>query len=399
MRKTSRLCGVILLNVVLLIGSSYLYASDRDLPEVFQGDDPRSKLSIAYADLDAFLKPHFFQSGPSTRAKAPKSSSNIGTKFKVKVNRYTALEGNRFYFKNLKNPKVVALLSELVDSLEAFPEQIPLSLLNRNEQLAFWLNLYNFALLEELSEVYPKTSLKNVLDYGDDDSILAKKVLNVSGVSLSLNDIQYNIVYKKFPEKYTILYGFFQGNIGGPNIREKAYEGDNVWRALEENGQRFVNSNRGTALGSRGKVRISELYEHNMMLFNNDKEILRNHLQDLAVGDVETALASMKSAKKLDFDIVDWNFADLFGNERSFGGGYQTNPAALLDSVKSSTINESGQVVQIQSYLSDDIQSKAKMDIRFSDSELETLFMLKQKRNQSLGTVEIKDIEESKEGK
>jgi len=47
----------------------------------------------------------------------------------------------------------------------------------------------------------------------------------------------------------------------------------------------------------------------------------------------------------------------------------------------------------VQSYLSDYLQSKAKMDIRFSDSELETLLMLKQKRNESMGTVEIKDIE------
>lgn len=392
----SRLCGALMFNALLLIGASYLHASESALPEPFQGDDPRSKLSIAYADLDAFVKPHFFQSGPSTRAKAPKSSNNMGTRLKVKVNRYTALEGNRFYFKNLENPEVVALLSNIVESLEVFPDQIPLSLLNRNEQLAYWLNLYNFALLEELSHVYPKTSLKNVLDYGDDDSILAKKVLKVSGVPLSLNDIQYDIVYKKFPENHNILYGFFQGNIGGPNIREKAYEGDTVWRSLEENGKRFVNSNRGTAVGSGGKVRVSELYEYNMMLFNNDKEVLRNHLQDLAVGDVETALASMKSAKKIDFDIVDWNFADLFGDQRSFGGGSQTNPAALLDSVKSKMVNEQGKSIQIQSYLSDDVQSKAKMDIRFSDSELETLLMLKQKRNDSQGTVEIKDIEEKK---
>ena len=86
MTKKSRLCGAILLNAVLLIGSSYLSAAEKPVPEPFLDDDPSSKLSIAYADLDAFLKPHFFQSGPSTRTKAPKSSGNIGTKFKVKVN-------------------------------------------------------------------------------------------------------------------------------------------------------------------------------------------------------------------------------------------------------------------------------------------------------------------------
>ena len=389
----------IILGVLFTLSASFSYAADSDIPEPFSGDDPSSKLSIGYDDLNAFLKPHTFDSGPSTRKKAPESDSNLGTKFKVRVKRKTALEGNRFYFTNLEKPDVVEILSDLVDSLEALPDQVPLKLLNRDEQLAFWLNLYNFALLEQLSSVYPKSSLKNVLDYGDDDSILAKKVVTVAGIPLSLNDIQFNILYKKYPGKASIMYGFFQGNIGGPNIREKAYEGKNVWRSLEDNAQRFVNSNRGTEVGSRGKVLISELYEHNMMLFDGDKAKLRSHLEDLAVGEVETALASMKSAKKLDFDIVDWSFADMFGHQRRFGAGYNTNAAALLDSVKSTQVNEKGQSVQVQSYIAEGIQAKAKMDIRFTDSELETLMMLKRKFEGNKGSVEIKDLESSKETK
>lgn len=384
---------------VLLITASFAIASENEVPEPFRGDDPNSTLSIGYDDLNAFLKPHTFDSGPSTRTKAPDSDSNLGTKLKVRVNRKTALEGNRFYFTNLEKPAVVDILSDLINSLEAFPDQVPLKLLNRDEQLAYWLNLYNFAILRELSEVYPKTSLKNVLDYGDDDSILAKKVVTVSGISLSLNDIQYNILYKKYPGKANIMYGLFQGNIGGPNIREKAYEGDRVWRWLEENGQRFVNSNRGTELASRGKVEVSELYEHNMMLFDNDKEKLRDHLQDLAIGDVETALASMKSAKKLDFDIKDWTFADMFGHQRRFGAGYQTNPAALIDSVRTTQVSETGQSVQVQSYIVDDLQSRAKMDVRFTDAELETLQQMKKRFDSSQGSVEIKDLESSEESK
>lgn len=383
-----------------MLSASCVNAADKDIPEPFRGDDPTSKLSIGYDDLNAFLKPHTFDSGPSTRKKAPESDSNLGTKFKVRVKRKTALEGNRFYFKNLEKPAVVAILKDLVDSLEAFPDQVPLELLNRDEQLAYWLNLYNFALLEQLSTVYPKTSLKNILDYGDDDSILAEKVVTVAGIPLSLNDIQYNILYKKYPGKANIMYGLFQGNIGGPNIREKAYEGDKVWRALEENAQRFVNSNRGTEVGSRGKVLVSELYEHNMMLFGKDKEKLRLHLEDLAVGEVEAALASMKSAKKkIDFDITDWSFADMFGHQRRFGAGYNTNAAALLDSVMSTQVNEEGKSVQVQSYLADDIQTKAKMDIRFTDSELETLMLMKRNFEGNQGSVEIKDLEGSKESK
>ncbi|MFQ3251167.1 MAG: hypothetical protein ACI9O6_003014 [Glaciecola sp.] len=395
MRVTS-----IVLSVIFMLSASCVNAADKDIPEPFRGDDPTSKLSIGYDDLNAFLKPHTFDSGPSTRKKAPESDSNLGTKFKVRVKRKTALEGNRFYFKNLEKPAVVAILRDLVDSLEAFPDQVPLKLLNRDEQLAYWLNLYNFALLEQLSTVYPKTSLKNILDYGDDDSILAEKVVTVAGIPLSLNDIQYDILYKKYPGKANIMYGLFQGNIGGPNIREKAYEGDKVWRALEENAQRFVNSNRGTEVGSRGKVLVSELYEHNMMLFGKDKEKLRLHLEDLAVGEVEAALASMKSAKKkIDFDITDWSFADMFGHQRRFGAGYNTNAAALLDSVMSTQVNEEGKSVQVQSYLADDIQTKTKMDIRFTDSELETLMLMKRNFEGNQGSVEIKDLEGSKESK
>jgi hypothetical protein len=60
---------------------------------------------------------------------------------------------------------------------------------------------------------------------------LPKKLLTVDGVALSLNDIQFNILKHNYANNPLIIYGLYQGVIGGPNIRKSAYTGATVARA------------------------------------------------------------------------------------------------------------------------------------------------------------------------
>ena len=384
--KLSSMIGMILLCITGLTS-----ADESKIPSPFQGHTNGSQLTVEYKDLDAFLKLHVLDLGPSTRQKAPKAETAIGTKMRGRVNRYTALEGNRVFFKNLQNPEIKSILNDLVRSLESLPEEVPLKLLARSEQLAYWLNLYNFALLNELAEVYPKSSLKRVLDYGDEDSILAQKILEVAGVPLSLDDIQFTILKNKFPQDVVIIYGLFQGNIGGPNLTRYAYRGSNVWKMLEENADNFINANRGTNIDGRTSVKVSEYFERNMAYFDNDKEKLRAHLIEFLHGDMEQAFTT---AKRIYFDIADWSMADLFGNRRTFGGAYQTNHAALLDAVMTTQPGDAFQAVQIQSYLSSDLQTKAKLPARFSEPEIELLLRLRDGPDINSGKVKVTDIEQ-----
>ena len=211
--------------------------------------------------------------GRSTREVAKSTQAKTGTMMKAKIKRTTANEANRFYFETFKdNEAGMQLLRTIRDSLEQLPSEVSLEYFSRDEQLAYWLNLYNITLLNEVVDIFPKRNLKKFLV--GKKSILSKQLLNVAGVPLSLNDIQFTILKNNYDNNPLVMYGLYQGNIGGPNIRRSAYTGRDVWRALENNAIEFINSNRGTySSGDKSDVfDVSSLYDRNRSYFPDFNE-------------------------------------------------------------------------------------------------------------------------------
>lgn len=302
-------------------------ASEEKVPEPFRGHTANSPYEISYHDLDIVLSSSVLETGKSRRSKAKATKANIGTRMKAKKKRLTSLEGNRFWFEAFRQEEVSQLLLNIRQSLEKVPSEIMLKDLSQTEQLAYWLNLYNVTLLSEIIARYPKKSLKSLLT--GSDSILDKKLLTVSEIKLSLNDIHHNILMQKFNGDPLIIYGLYQGIIGGPNIRKRAFTGKNVVRALQANAREFINSNRGTYAGSKKNFRVSSLYERNKQYFPDFDGDLSEHLLDYLEGRLTTKL---KRAKRIKANINDWKIADLFGSTPTYGGSVNSNNAALLDS-------------------------------------------------------------------
>jgi len=320
--------------IITLVGFSPLIQADNKVPEPFKGSKPDSTLTIDYTDISNILDVSVFDVGRSFREKAKKTKASIGTRLKSSRNVHTSLEANRFYFKAFKEKENMEQLLKIRSSLEALPDEVPLKIFNEKEQLAYWLNLYNITLLSEIIEVSGKSVLKKFL-YGK-DSILDKKLLNVSGIALSLNDIQTNIVYPKYSHRPVVMYGFYQGIIGGPNIRTEAYDGARVYKQLDDNAEEFVNSNRGTYYEKRGRLRVSSLYKRNEVLFPNFNADLKSHLLKYAVGKYEDLISDANYYKP---DIKDMHIANLRAGVRKFGGSVAKNTAAMIDSVALNTVD------------------------------------------------------------
>ena len=201
-----------------LLLTSQLALADSTVPEPFRGFDENSKYVIEYNDLTAVLKTVVVDVGRSTRKVAKPTVAKTGTMMKSKIKRTTAEEANRFYFETFQdNEAGRQLLSSIRDSLEQLPSEVSLAYFTRDEQLAYWLNLYNVTLLDELIDVFPKRNLKKILV--GKKSILSRQLLNVGGVPLSLNDIQFTILKGNYENNPLVIYGLYQGIIGGPNIR------------------------------------------------------------------------------------------------------------------------------------------------------------------------------------
>jgi hypothetical protein len=369
------------------------------VPEPFRGHNPASIYTIGYADLDALLKVMVIDVGRSNREKAAPTQPKIGTKMKVSVKRSTINEGNRFYFEEFEdNEEYRNLLQSMLDSLEEVPTIVPLEHFSRDEQLAYWLNLYNLTLLNEIVAIYPKRSLKKVLT--GKKSVLAKKVLNVAGVPLSLDDIQHTILKQNYESDPLVLYGLYQGIIGGPSIRKRAYTGESVRRLLALNAAEFINSNRGTYSDSEKVFSVSSLYERNAAWFPSFDADLRKHLLAFLEGDERGDLQAASSIKP---NIDDWTVTDIYGTYWEIGGSVADNSAALLDSVKYSFVDnaQGGQMVSGNlSASSSMVQGKSVTLQRFSPQLLEFLYVIKEKEeatNLTKGVVTVEELGQAPE--
>ena len=310
-------------------------AADSAGAEQFQEFDASSERTIDYGILTQWLQAVVVDIGRSDRGKAAPTHPGIGTRIKPKIKRATIYEGNRVYFEAFEgNDDAKQLLRDIRKSLEQLPDVAPLKYFNRSEQLAYWLNLYNVALLNEIVGVYPKRDLEDLLI--GEDSILRRKLLKVSGASLSLNDIQAAILKHNYNNDPLIIYGLYQGVIGGPNIRRTAYTGENVYRALAENALEFINSNRGTSRGgSRSTTfHVSSFYERNSDYFPEFETDLVAHLSPFLK---ERERRQLVSASTIEPDISDWTVTDLFGTYPDIRAGIATNPAALMTALRSTT--------------------------------------------------------------
>jgi hypothetical protein len=348
-------------------------------PEPFQGHNPDSIFTINYGDVDAILSSMVVDVGRSTRKVARTSESKTGTRMKSNTSsgRATSTEGNRFYFEHFRdNDDFKLALSSVRASLENIPGQMALEHFSRNEQLAYWLNLYNITLLDEIVKIYPEKNLKKELT--GKKAILAQKVLNVSGVPLSLNDIQYNILAPNYDNDPLIMYGLFQGIIGGPNIRKRSYTGDNVYRLLQDNAEEFVNSNRGTS-SRDGDFEVSSLYERNQLYFPNFEADLKQHLLRFIQGPERSAL---QATDRLFADIDDWTIVDIYGTQRDVAGSFTNSQAALMDAVVATQPDgEGGTVVTNASAASSSYMAKQPVLPEFNPEVLVHLRSLKAKED------------------
>lgn len=367
---------------------SYADTRDSHLPKEFQGATWDSKYNILYDDLTQLLKVSVIDMGRSKKKRLKSSQASIGTRMKSSRNAYTALESNRFYFEAYRDDKSRAMLTKIRKSLEFLSQELPISSFSEKEQLAYWLNLYNVTVLEQLTQLYPIKRIEDEIT--DDDSFFNKKLLNISGHNISLNYIHHEILLKKFGKNKDVMYGLYQGNIGSPNIRREAYTAKQVIWQLEANATEFINSNRGVFKGKKNRLRVSRFYEQNKSLFPNFKEDLSKQLLYYATGPIRYAIEDASSIKT---DIENWSITDLYGTSRTYGGGVNNNSAAMLNAVVAPGGAPAGTGVANPGLFSDFLSDKVLLYGRFSPDQIELIRKLNDQQLEQKGHVTVTDIE------
>lgn len=292
-------------------GSATAVADGQGTPFVPRPDAAKSDVSLEYSFLDKALAYMVLRMGPSTRQGLGRPDAMVGTRHVFGHESRFRLEGNRIIF-SLLEPEDFAPLAEYRRDLERVGSEIDIASLPRNEQLAYWINLHNVAVIEQIAAHYPVVSPSRIQIGPEKRPLDEARFIEVAGVKLSPKDIRTAIVYPNWDDPL-VMYGFFRGEIGGPSIQRSAYTGANVRALLSESANEFVNSLRGVE-GYGRTLLVSKIYdEATPFYFSQTERDLRTHLARFAEDDVAAILAKTTAIKTNTYDDA---ISDLAGGER-----------------------------------------------------------------------------------
>jgi len=246
-----------------------------EIESAFAKNDPASKVEIDHSDWDKLLKRYL-----------RKTSDGL----------------NRVNYEAFRNDGRKAL-ARYLDRLQA----VDVTKLNRDEQFAFWVNLYNAKTMDIILEYYPVKSIKDI-DISPGlfaDGPWKKKVVKVNTIELSLDDIEHTILRALWRDN-RVHYAVNCASIGCPNLALGAYKGVTLNSMLDDSARAYINSPRGVRLKD-GRVTASKIYRWFRKDFGGSEKFILEHIVRYA----EPALAEkIKGATDIDDYEYDWGLND-----------------------------------------------------------------------------------------
>ena len=249
MIKSRKLAAAtLLLAGVLLYGSAVWGAPKADLWPYWQNHDPGSLVEVDHGRWGRILQQYLDTSHPS------------GT--------------NRLHYNRVSAEDRQSLQDYLHDL-----QEVRVSSLNRAEQMAYWVNLYNALTVEVILMHYPVASIRDInispgiFSRGPWDA----KLLTIEGQQVSLNDIEHRILRPLWRDN-RVHYAVNCASLGCPNLQPQPFTSQNTEMLLEKAAHEFINHPRGVSFNGN-RVEVSSIYFWFMEDFGGSENGVREHLQ------------------------------------------------------------------------------------------------------------------------
>ena len=189
---------------------------------------------------------------------------------------------------------------DLMDQYITWLSGLPVSQLNRDEQVAYWLNLHNVLTLRELDAVGGKGPVDRYRQFPiSTTGAFAKPVVTVEGRQLSIDGIVQEVLRPNFKD-YPYQYGVFLAAKGAPSLRREAYLGSKVREQLQDQARRFVNNGGAKAKGNG--LELSSFYEWWGADLGGSEPGVRQHLLQYAEPKLAAKISSASDSYSYRFD-------------------------------------------------------------------------------------------------
>ncbi len=187
-------------------------------------------------------------------------------------------------------------------------QETEVSRLGRDQQRAFWTNLYNALTVEVVLEHYPVASIRDIKISPGFFSTgpWGKKLARVEGVRVSLDDIEHRILRPIWKDPRT-HYAVNCASIGCPNLLTEAFEADALDEQLDAAARGYVNHPRGARV-TDGELEVSSIYSWFESDFGGSEKAVIAHLREYAEPALRERLRGIDSIDDHDYD---WSLNDI----------------------------------------------------------------------------------------
>ncbi|MGF1451451.1 MAG: DUF547 domain-containing protein [Opitutales bacterium] len=144
------------------------------------------------------------------------------------------------------SPSDVRALDEV---LEAFG-RTDVAALSEDAQMAFYINLYNAAMLQAVMDAYPVSS---VTDIKPDFGVFKRQFIELQGRSLSLDQVEKGILLERWDEP-RIHFAVNCASESCPPLRGEPFTAAELDTQLQEQTVAFANSQRAVTADSKAKT-------------------------------------------------------------------------------------------------------------------------------------------------
>jgi hypothetical protein len=185
--------------------------------------------------------------------------------------------------------------------------QVCVTCLRRPEQRAYWINLYNALTIDVVLAHHPVDSIRDIdISPGFfSQGPWGKKLIEVEGVAVSLDDIEHRILRPLWKDPRT-HYAVNCASIGCPNLLTEAFTAENLEGMLDGAARAYVNHPRGVTIHDDDLV-VSSIYSWFEVDFGGNERGVIQHLGRFA----EPALAEqLRRFDSIDDDVYDWRLND-----------------------------------------------------------------------------------------
>jgi len=233
----------------LILAAAAFGAPAADLWPRWQTHDPDSTVVIDHADWGHLLQQY------------------------VVVNHPSGI--NRFQYDRV-SPEDYQILRDYLQQMQ----DVGVSTLNRGEQQAYWINLYNALTVKIILDHYPVKTIRDIdispgfFSNGPWDA----KLLAVEGQKISLNDIEHRILRPIWRDN-RIHYAVNCASLGCPNLQPQPFTSKNLEMLLEKGARDYINHPRGVSFLDRNRIRVSSIYFWFMEDFGDSETGIIRHIK------------------------------------------------------------------------------------------------------------------------